>query len=115
MDIQDEIKAVIDMLSHMNHTPAFVTFRDKLVVSLTKGDPIDREESMHCDYVDFVQELVKSIILRHRHRFACPEGCYSSFILAAQDEKKLIHDQANLLRQQRACDAARRHPYTMPY
>lgn len=115
MDIQDNLKSVIDVLSRMNHSPEFVIFRDKLAISLSKGDPIDQEEGVRCDCVDFVQALARSLIMRHRQSFANPEGCYLSFILAAQDEKKQIHDRANLLRQQRACDAARRHPYTTPY
>ena len=56
MDLQDILKAILDAAPSIpDH--AFVKFLEKMAISSTKEDPIDRQEAYYNDALDYLEKI----------------------------------------------------------
>ena len=100
MDLQDILKATLDAAPSIPD-PAFVKFLEKLAISSTKEDPIDRQKAYYNDAFDYLEKIVTTIIRQNPVFFINPDTCCESFRLAIAAEKLRVHQQANQARKMR--------------
>lgn len=100
MDLQDILKAILDAAPSIPD-PAFVKFLEKLAISSTKEDPIDRQEAYYNDAFDYLEKIVTTIIRQNPVFFVNPGTCCESFRLAIAAEKLRVHQQSNQARKMR--------------
>ena len=100
MDLQDILKAILDAAPSIPD-PAFVKFLEKLAISSSKEDPIDRQEAYYNDAFDYLEKIVTTIIRQNPVFFVNPDTCCESFRLAIAAEKLRVHQQANKARKMR--------------
>ena len=100
MNLQDILKAILDAAPSILD-PAFMKFLEKLAISSTKEDPIDRQEAYYNDAFDYFEKIVTTIIRQNPVFFVNPDTCCESFRLAIAAEKLRVHQQANQARKMR--------------
>ena len=100
MDLQDILKAILDAAPSIPD-PAFVNFLEKLAISSTKEDPIDRQEEYYNDAFDYLEKIVTTIIRQNPVFFVNPDTYCESFRLAIAAEKLRVQQQANQARKMR--------------
>lgn len=105
MEQQDINKGIIDAIPPVL-MPLSEKFIAKLSISLTKEDPIDRDEACCNDGLDCLEEIIKTIIQQYSVFFVDPNSCRESFRLAIAAEKLRVHQQANQARNRRDETAA---------
>lgn len=100
MDKQDILKAILDAAPSIPD-PEFVKFLEKLAISSTKEDFIDRREAYYNDAFDYLEKIATTIIRQNSAFFVNPDTCCESFRLAIAAEKLRAHQQANQARNMR--------------
>lgn len=101
MDTQDAVKLLIAYISR-SATPDCMHHLCQFLISATKADPIEREASLRCDYLDLVKEQSCFLVQKNSPFIKYPDSSCDTIRAAIEIEKHLIHKCANEARRRRA-------------